>query len=263
MRWVNLCEVQQDLQSLNSSNRIWSPSIELLSIVSSIAALISLYSILNKESQTLSLLTRTTGSFRKNGKSILFVKITIFTQIKLSQLFQVQNQRQIYPPRHPGPTGSPKGIQKSLCLQCDFSILLAVWGQTQLCTNSETLIKDPHRNLKLSGENLAVWTYSSLFTTIMLSFTNWNTQFESLPRVSESVIGLKQSTRAWKHIWGTNSFGCLGLIVMDLDAEGDKFVANSGLKQLRKLNLCENCDFNKQITFAILSERPCKQWMLL
>ena len=29
------------------------------------------------------------------------------------------------------------------------------------------------------------------------------------------------------------------------------------LKQLRKLNLCENCDFNKQITFAILSERPC------
>ena len=29
------------------------------------------------------------------------------------------------------------------------------------------------------------------------------------------------------------------------------------LKQLRKLNLCGNCDFDKQITFAILSERPC------
>ena len=29
------------------------------------------------------------------------------------------------------------------------------------------------------------------------------------------------------------------------------------LKQLRKLNLCENCNFNEQITFAILSERPC------
>ena len=30
------------------------------------------------------------------------------------------------------------------------------------------------------------------------------------------------------------------------------------LKQLRKLDLYENCDFNKQITFAILSERPCR-----
>ena len=30
------------------------------------------------------------------------------------------------------------------------------------------------------------------------------------------------------------------------------------LKQVRKLNLCENCDFNKQITFAILFERPCR-----
>ena len=29
------------------------------------------------------------------------------------------------------------------------------------------------------------------------------------------------------------------------------------LKQLRKLYLCGNCDFNKQITFAILYERPC------
>ena len=29
------------------------------------------------------------------------------------------------------------------------------------------------------------------------------------------------------------------------------------LKQPRKLNLCGNCDFNKQITFAILYERPC------
>ena len=32
-----------------------------------------------------------TGSFRKNGKTNLFVKITISTQIKFSQLFQVQN----------------------------------------------------------------------------------------------------------------------------------------------------------------------------
>ena len=32
-----------------------------------------------------------TGSFRKNGKSNLFVKIAISTQIKFSQLFQVQN----------------------------------------------------------------------------------------------------------------------------------------------------------------------------
>ena len=29
------------------------------------------------------------------------------------------------------------------------------------------------------------------------------------------------------------------------------------LKQQRKLNLSENCVFTKQITFAILSERPC------
>ena len=29
------------------------------------------------------------------------------------------------------------------------------------------------------------------------------------------------------------------------------------LKQPRKLDLCENCDFNKQITFAIVSERRC------
>ena len=28
------------------------------------------------------------------------------------------------------------------------------------------------------------------------------------------------------------------------------------LKQLKKIDLCGNCDFDKQITFAILSERP-------
>ena len=44
---------------------------------------------------------------------------------------------------------------------------------------------------------------------------------------------------------------------MDLGAEEDKLSLILDLKQLRKLNLCENCDFNKQITFAILSERPC------
>ena len=29
------------------------------------------------------------------------------------------------------------------------------------------------------------------------------------------------------------------------------------LKQLRKLNLCKNCDFHNCFTFLILSERPC------
>ena len=31
----------------------------------------------------------------------------------------------------------------------------------------------------------------------------------------------------------------------------------SDLKQLRKLNFCENLDFHKHFTFIILSERPC------
>ena len=59
-------------------------------------------------------------------------------------------------------------------------------------------------------------------------------QWVSLIKVSESVFGLKQSTKDWNHIGGISFFGCLGVIVLDLDAEGDKFVANSGPETAEK-----------------------------
>ena len=41
-------------------------------------------------------------------------------------------------------------------------------------------------------------------------------------------VWLKQPTKDWNYIGGISFFGCFGMIVLDLDAEGDKFVANSG-----------------------------------
>ena len=43
------------------------------------------------------------------------------------------------------------------------------------------------------------------------------------------MVGIKQPTKARKHIRGAIFFGCLGVIMVDLDLDAvvDKFVANS------------------------------------
>ena len=51
---------------------------------------------------------------------------------------------------------------------------------------------------------------------------------------SESVVVLKQANRAWKYIGGNIFWGRLGVIVVGLDAEGGKFVANSWPKTAEK-----------------------------
>ena len=56
----------------------------------------------------------------------------------------------------------------------------------------------------------------------------------SLLRGGDAVVSLRQSTRARKHIRDASFFGCLRVIVVDLDALEDKFVANSGPKTAEK-----------------------------
>ena len=53
----------------------------------------------------------------------------------------------------------------------------------------------------------------------------------SLLKVSDSVFGLKQPTRACKHTGGEIFSGCHRLIVADLEAQEGKFVVNSQLKE--------------------------------
>ena len=63
---------------------------------------------------------------------------------------------------------------------------------------------------------------------LILVLTSQSTQWGSLLRRGDAVVGLRQSTRARKHFRYVSFFGCLRVIVVDLGAPEDKFVANSG-----------------------------------
>ena len=69
----------------------------------------------------------------------------------------------------------------------------------------EILSKGPnHVFLSSQGEKISnINIFISIHTT-NLSFTNWNTNFGSLLRVSKSVVGLKQPITARKHIKGAS-----------------------------------------------------------
>ena len=67
-----------------------------------------------------------------------------------------------------------------------------------------TSAKAPTMCLSSQGEKSVILTYLSPFTLLILSFTNWNTNFGSFLRVSKSVVGLKQPITARKHIKGAS-----------------------------------------------------------
>ena len=56
----------------------------------------------------------------------------------------------------------------------------------------------------------------------------------SLIKVLESVFGPNSLQKTEITLKTLAFFGCLGVIVLDLDAEGDKFVANSGPETAEK-----------------------------
>ena len=64
--------------------------------------------------------------------------------------------------------------------------------------------KTPTVCLSFQGGKSAILTYLAPFTLLILSFTNWNTNFGSFLRVSKSVVGLKQPITARKHIKGAS-----------------------------------------------------------
>ena len=76
-----------------------------------------------------------------------------------------------------------------------------------------------------------------MFILLILPLTSQNTQWGSLLRGGDAVVGLKQPTSARKHIEGASVYGCLGVIVVDLDVLEDKFAANSGPKTAEKTKL--------------------------
>ena len=65
------------------------------------------------------------------------------------------------------------------------------------------------------------------------------------------MVSLRQSTRAKKHFRYASFFGCLRVIVVDLGAVEDKFVANSGPKTAEKTQL-----FKKRMPMRIVSLLP-------
>ena len=86
----------------------------------------------------------------------------------------------------------------------------------------------------------AVWTHSYYLVEPILPLTDQITPLWSLLKVSGSVVGFKQPTRAWKHTGGANFSGCHRVIVTDLVAQERKFVANSRLKKAEKFNFSWN-----------------------
>ena len=88
---------------------------------------------------------------------------------------------------------------------------------------------------KISCTNI----FNSLIWPI-LPLCEQNTHLGSLLKVSGSVVGFNQPTRAWKHTGGANFSGYQRVILADLEAQERKFVANSRLKKAEKINFSWN-----------------------
>ena len=89
----------------------------------------------------------------------------------------------------------------------------------------------------MSGVKLAVKKNLYVFILLILVLTSRSTQWGSLLRWGKAVVGLRQSIRAKKHFRYASFFGCLRVIVVDLGALEDKFVANSVPKTAEKTQL--------------------------
>ena len=63
------------------------------------------------------------------------------------------------------------------------------------------------------------------------------------------MVCLKQPTRAWKHIGSASFLGCLRVIVIDLDAVGEKFVADLWPKTAEKTQLLPKLRFSQLFYF--------------
>ena len=90
----------------------------------------------------------------------------------------------------------------------------------------------------------AVWAEMNIF--IMLNFPPCKLKhkvgvFAENLRVKE--VGLKQPTRAWKHIGGSSFWECLKWSWWTRMFYGINLLSILDLKQLRKLNLFKNWDF--------------------
>ena len=82
---------------------------------------------------------------------------------------------------------------------------------------------------------------------LILLQTSQNTQWGTLFRGCDAVVGHKQCSRAWKHIGGVRFKGCHRVIVMDLEALEDRFATNSWPKTAEKTKLLQKLRLVKTV----------------
>ena len=131
-------------------------------------------------SQVIVQIIKYTGSFRKNVKSKMFVKISIFT--KKSVFSTVSGQKlaaNLCPTASKSTRITPWYPWKLAPLICFQTVV----GWLRQTIDLRLSAKTPTMCLSSQGEKSAILTYLSPFTLLILSFTNWNTNFGSLLRV--------------------------------------------------------------------------------
>ena len=77
---------------------------------------------------------------------------------------------------------------------------LALVGCLRPTTDFETLSKDPKWVSEFVKAKYSSFMVMNMFILLNFLLVSSNNHFGSLLRVSEPVVGLKQPTRAWKHI---------------------------------------------------------------
>ena len=110
----------------------------------------------------------------------------------------------------------------------------ALVGCFKPTTDSETLGKDPNWMFQFVKDKLIVVNRDEYVQTAKIS--PW--ELKIAVGVFDQSLGvgvwLKQPKKTEITLETLAFFGCLGVIVLDLDAEGDKFVANSGPETVEK-----------------------------
>ena len=127
---------------------------------------------------------------------------------------------------------------------------LVVIGCLRPTNDFETLTKDPKLVFQFVKDKISSVNGDKYVN--ITDFSPWELKHMvgAFAENLRSMVCLSQPTRVWKHTRGASFQGCLGVILVDLDAVGHKFAANFWPKTVEKTVFLWKLRFSQTIYFS-------------
>ena len=126
---------------------------------------------------------------------------------------------------------------------------LVVIGCLRPTNDFETLTKDPKLVFQFVKDKISSVNGDKYVN--ITDFSPWELKHMvgAFAENLRSMVCLSQPTRVWKHTRGASFQGCLGVILVDLDAVGHKFAANFWPKTVEKTYFLWKLRFSQTFYF--------------